>query len=200
MPAYSLPELPYDVAALEPHYPAEILALHHDKHHAAYVTGLNKTLDQLAEARESGEYGSLVGLEKTMAFNLSGHILHSLFWHNLSPDGGDKPQGELAAAIDDSFGSFDGFRDQLTQATVLVQGSGWGALSWEPLGRRLLIEQIYDHSSSVGVGSTPLLVIDAWEHAYYLKWRNVRADYVKSMWNIVNWADVAARFTARQSA
>jgi Fe-Mn family superoxide dismutase len=134
-----------------------------------------------------------------MAFNLSGHILHSLFWQNLSPDGGDKPQGELAAAIDDGFGSFDAFRDQLTQATVLVQGSGWGALSWEPLGRRLIIEQIYDHQGSVGIGSTPLLVIDAWEHAYYLKWRNVRADYVKSMWNIVNWADVAARFAGRRS-
>jgi Fe-Mn family superoxide dismutase len=199
VPAYSLPELPYDVAALEPHYPAEILALHHDKHHAAYVTGLNNTLDQLAEVRATGDYGSLVGLEKTMAFNLSGHILHSLFWQNLSPDGGDKPQGELAAAIDDGFGSFDAFRDQLTQATVLVQGSGWGALSWEPLGRRLIIEQIYDHQGSVGIGSTPLLVIDAWEHAYYLKWRNVRADYVKSMWNIVNWGDVAARFAGRRS-
>jgi Fe-Mn family superoxide dismutase len=200
VPAYSLPELPYDVAALEPHYPAEILELHHDKHHAAYVTGLNKTLDQLAEARASGEFGALVGLEKTMAFNLSGHILHSLFWQNLSPDGGDKPEGELAAAIDDSFGSFDGFRDQLTQATVLVQGSGWGALSWEPLGGRLLIEQIYDHAGNVGVGSTPLLVIDAWEHAYYLKWRNVRADYVKSMWEIVNWGDVTQRFASRKTA
>jgi Fe-Mn family superoxide dismutase len=199
VPAYSLPELPYDVAALEPHYPAEILELHHDKHHAAYVAGLNKTLDQLAEARASGDYGPLVGLEKTMAFNLSGHILHTLFWQNLSPDGGDKPQGELAAALDDSFGSFDAFRDQLTQATVLVQGSGWGALSWEPLGQRLIIEQIYDHSGSVGVGSTPLLVIDAWEHAYYLKWRNVRADYVKSMWNIVNWPDVTARFAGTQA-
>jgi len=119
VPAYSLPELPYDVAALEPHYPAEILALHHDKHHAGYVTGLNTTLDQLTELRESGNYGGLVGLEKTMAFNLSGHILHSLFWQNLSPDGGDKPVGELAAALDESFGSFDAFRDQLTQATVL---------------------------------------------------------------------------------
>jgi superoxide dismutase, Fe-Mn family len=198
--AYSLPELPYDVAALEPHYPAEILELHHDKHHAGYVTGLNKTLDQLAEVRASGDYSSLVGLEKTMAFNLSGHILHTLFWQNLSPHGGDKPEGELAAALDDAFGSFDAFRDQLTQATVLVQGSGWGALSWEPLGGRLLIEQIYDHHGSVGVGSTPLLVIDAWEHAYYLKWRNLRADYVKSMWNIVNWADVAARFAARHPA
>jgi Fe-Mn family superoxide dismutase len=199
MTAYALPDLPYDVAALEPHYPAEILELHHDKHHAAYVTGLNKTLDQLTEARASGEYGSLNGLEKTMAFNLSGHILHSLFWQNLSPDGGGKPEGELAAALEDAFGSFDAFHDQLSQATTLVQGSGWGALSWEPVGGRLLIEQIYDHQSSVGVGSTPLLVIDAWEHAYYLKWRNMRADYVKSMWDIVNWNDVATRFAARRT-
>jgi Fe-Mn family superoxide dismutase len=191
VPDYSLPELPYDVAALEPHYPAEILELHHDKHHAAYVTGLNTALGKLADVRASGDYATLVGLEKTMAFNLSGHVLHSLFWKNLSPDGGDKPDGELSAALDDAFGSFDAFREQLSQATTLVQGSGWGALSWEPVGGRLLVEQIYDHHGNVGVGSTPLLVIDAWEHAYYLKWRNVRADYVKSMWNIINWADVA---------
>lgn len=196
MPTYSLPELPYDVAALEPYYPAEILALHHDKHHNAYVAGLNTTLEKLADAREKGDYGALVGLEKTMAFNLSGHVLHSLFWQNLGPDGGDKPEGDLADAIDEHFGSFDAFRAQLTQATVLVQGSGWGALSWEPLGRRLIVEQIYDHHGNVGVGTTPLLVVDAWEHAYYLKWRNARADYVESVWNIVNWADVAARFDA----
>lgn len=196
MPTYSLPELPYDVDALEPHYPAEILALHHDKHHNAYVSGLNTTLEKLADARARGDFGALVGLEKTMAFNLSGHVLHSLFWHNLGPNGGDKPEGALANAIDEHFGSFDAFRAQLTQATVLVQGSGWGALSWEPLGRRLIVEQIYDHHGNVGVGTTPLLVVDAWEHAYYLKWRNVRADYVESVWNIVNWADVAARFDA----
>jgi len=191
---YLLPELPYDYGDLEPHCSAEILELHHDKHHAAYVAGANATLERLGEARESGEFGSLVGLEKTFAFNLSGHVLHSLFWQNLTPGGGDRPEGELAAALDEHFGSFDAFRAQLTQSTVTVQGSGWGVLAWEPLGGRLIVEQVYDHHGNVGHGATPLLVIDAWEHAYYLQYRNVRADFVTAVWNLVNWPDVAARF------
>jgi superoxide dismutase, Fe-Mn family len=191
---YTLPDLPYDYAALEPHYSGRILELHHDKHHAAYVTGVNTTLEKLAEARAGDDFSALVGLEKTLAFNLSGHVLHSIFWQNLSPDGGDKPGGDLAAAIDDDFGSFDGFRTQLTQATVTVQGSGWGVLAWEPIGRRLVVEQVYDHQGNVGQGSLPLLVIDAWEHAYYLQYFNVRADFVSAVWNLVNWGDVAARF------
>jgi len=117
-----------------------------------------------------------------------------VFWQNLSPDGGDRPTGELAAAIDEHFGSFDAFRNQLTQSAATVQGSGWGALTWEPLGERLFIEQIYDHQGNVGQGGTPLLVIDAWEHAYYLQYENRRADYVQAIWNVVNWADVADRF------
>src|SRR5213076_576998 len=138
-------------AALEPHYSAQILELHHDKHHATYVKGANTALEKLAAARESEEFGTINQLQKNLAFNLSGHILHSLFWKNLSPDGGDKPDGELSAALDDAFGSFDAFREQLSQATTLVQGSGWGALSWEPVGGRLLVEQIYDHHGNVGV-------------------------------------------------
>ena len=191
---YTLPDLPYDYGALEPHYSARILELHHDKHHAAYVKGLNDTMDQLAEARAKGDFSSIVGLEKSHAFNLSGHVLHSMFWTNLAPDGGGKPEGDLASAIDEHFGSFDAFRNQLTQSAATVQGSGWGALTWEPLGERLFIEQIYDHQGNVGQGGTPLLVIDAWEHAYYLQYENRRADYVHAIWNVVNWADVADRF------
>jgi len=194
--AYTLPELPYDYSALEPHYQAENLELHHSKHHAAYVTGANTTLEKLEEARSKEEFGSLVGLEKTMAFNLSGHVLHSLFWKNLSPDGGGRPEGELAQAITEHFGSFEAFQAQLTQAAVLVQGSGWGALAWEPLGQRLVVEQIYDHHANLSQSSIPLLVIDVWEHAYYLQYRNVRADFVKAIWNVVNWPDVARRFAA----
>jgi len=167
MKPYELPDLPYDYAALEPYYSARVLELHHDKHHAAYVKGVNATLDKLAAARESGDLSSIVGLEKTLAFNLSGHVLHSIFWQNLSPDGGDKPSGELASAIDDNFGSFDQFKDHLSQATTTVQGSGWGSLAWDTLGQRLYIEQIYDHQGNVGQSGAPLLVIDAWEHAYY---------------------------------
>jgi Fe-Mn family superoxide dismutase len=194
MPAYNLPDLPYDYAALEPHYSAEVLELHHDKHHAAYVTGANETLEKLEAARAKGEFAAIVGLQKSMAFNVSGHVLHSVFWKNLSPDGGGKPEGELAAAIEDFFGDFESFKAQLAAATTTVQGSGWGALAWEPTGQRLIVEQIYDHQGNVGNGSEPLLVIDAWEHAYYLQYKNVRADYVEAIWEIVNWADVAERF------
>lgn len=194
MAVYTLPDLPYDYGALEPHYSAQVLELHHDKHHAAYVKGANATLEKLAAARGEGDYDAIVGLEKSLAFNVSGHVLHSLFWKNLSPDGGGKPEGELAAAIDESFGSFEDFKSQLSAATTSVQGSGWGTLTWEPLGKRLIIDQVYDHQGNVGNGSAPIFVIDAWEHAYYLQYKNVKADYVAALWNIVNWADVAARF------
>jgi Fe-Mn family superoxide dismutase len=197
---YDLPELPYDYAALEPHYQAENLELHHSKHHAAYVAGANSTLERLEEARANADYGALVELEKTLAFNISGHVLHSMFWKNLSPQGGDRPEGEMAAALDEHFGSFDAFRAQLSQAAVLVQGSGWGALAWEPLGQRLLVEQVYDHHGNLANGAVPLLVFDVWEHAYYLQYRNVRVDFVNALWDVVNWADVAARFARAQQS
>ncbi|MEV4610977.1 superoxide dismutase [Kitasatospora sp. NPDC049258] len=196
MGTYSLPDLPYDYSALEAAMSAEILELHHSKHHAAYVKGANDTIEQLAEARDKEQFGGLVGLQKTLAFHLSGHVLHSLFWENLSPDGGDRPDGALGDAIEEHFGGFEAFRKQLTTATVGVQGSGWGILSWEPLGKRLIVEQVYDHHGNVGQGTTPLLAFDAWEHAYYLQYKNVRPDYVTRLWDVVNWNDVAARFTA----
>ncbi|WP_141579973.1 superoxide dismutase [Actinomadura sp. WMMA1423] len=199
MADYTLPDLPYDYAALEPAITGEILELHHSRHHAAYVKGANDTLERLAEAREKEQFGGLVGLEKTFAFNLSGHVLHSIFWDNLSPDGGDRPDGELAAAIDEHFGTFEAFQKQLTTATSTVQGSGWGVLAWEPLGGRLVVEQVYDHHGNVGMGATPLLVFDAWEHAYYLQYRNVRPDYVEKLWSLVNWTDVKARFDAART-
>lgn len=191
---YVLPELPYDYSALEPHYQAETLVLHHTKHHAAYVAGANAAMERLGEARSSGDHGGLVGLEKTLAFNVSGHVLHSMFWTNLSPDGGGRPEGELAAAIDDELGSYEAMRAQLAQAAVSVQGSGWGVLAYEPLGQRLVIEQVYDHQGNLAHGSVPLFVIDVWEHAYYLQYRNVRADFVEAVWHLVNWPDVARRF------
>ena len=194
MSKYTLPDLPYDFSALEPHYSAEVLELHHDKHHAAYVAGANTTLEKLADARAEGDFGAIVGLEKTLAFNVSGHVLHSIFWKNLSPDGGDRPEGELSDAITEYFGSFEGFHAQLTQATTTIQGSGWGVLAYEPLAGRLLVEQVYDHQGNIGNGSVPLLVFDAWEHAFYLQYKNVKADFVSALWNLVNWGDVAARY------
>jgi Fe-Mn family superoxide dismutase len=196
MKPYTLPDLAYDYGALEPHYSARILELHHGKHHKAYVDGVNATLDKLAAARESDDLSAIVGLEKTLAFNLSGHVLHTLFWQNLGPDTPDRPGGELAAAIDEHFGSYDAFQKQLSSSASSVQGSGWGALTWEPLGERLFIEQIYDHQGNTGQGGVPLLVIDAWEHAYYLQYENRRPDYVKAIWNVINWTDVEKRFGA----
>jgi superoxide dismutase, Fe-Mn family len=194
MKPYVLPDLDYDYSGLEPHYSARVLELHHDKHHKGYVAGVNAALEKLAAAREADDLSAIVGLEKALAFNLSGHVLHTLFWKNLTPGGTDRPSGELAAAIDEHFGSFDAFRKQLSSSASSVQGSGWGALTWEPLGERLFIEQIYDHQGNVGQGGVPLLVIDAWEHAYYLQYENRRADYVDAIWNVIDWADVANRF------
>ncbi len=196
---YTLPDLPYDYAALEPYISARIMELHHDKHHAAYVAGANKAMTQLAEAREKGEYGNINQLSKDLAFHTGGHTNHSIFWNNLSPDGGDKPTGELAAAIDDAFGSFDNFRAQFTAAALGLQGSGWAFLSFDPIGENLLIEQLYDQQGNVAAGVTPLLMLDMWEHAFYLDYVNVKADYVKAFWNIVNWEDVAKRFEAARN-
>ncbi|RBM23866.1 superoxide dismutase [Streptomyces sp. PT12] len=202
MGTYSLPDLPYDYAALEPAITGQILELHHAKHHAAYVKGANDSLEQIAEVREREQIPptALVGLEKTFAFNLSGHVLHTIFWENLSPDGGDRPDGALADAIDEHLGGFEAFKKQLTVATASVQGSGWGVLAWEPLGKRLIVEQVYDHHGNVGQGSTPLLVFDAWEHAYYLQYKNVRPDYVTKLWDLVNWEDITRRFSAATTA
>lgn len=196
MTKYTLPELSYDYAALEPNISARIMELHHSKHHAAYVAGANLALDQLAEARESNNFANVAKYSKDLAFNLGGHTNHSIFWNNLSPEGGDKPEGELAAAIDDSFGSFDAFRAHFTAAAMGIQGSGWALLSYEGLGGNILIEQLFDQQGNVPVATTPLLMLDMWEHAFYLDYVNVKADYVKAFWNIVNWADVAKRFEA----
>ena len=195
MAKYTLPDLPYDYAALAPHISATIMELHHDKHHQAYVTGANTALDQLSEARESGNLANVNKLEKDLAFNLGGHVNHSVFWTNMSPDGGDKPTGELASAIDDQFGSFDKFTAHFTAAAMGVQGSGWAALTWDSIGENLLINQFFDQQSNFAAGTVPLLMLDVWEHAYYLDYKNVRADYVKAFWNIVNWADVQNRLS-----
>ncbi|NVM94900.1 Fe-Mn family superoxide dismutase [Arthrobacter wenxiniae] len=196
MTKYTLPDLSYDYAALEPNISARIMELHHSKHHAAYVAGANTALEQLAEARASNNFANVAKYSKDLAFNLGGHTNHSIFWNNLSPEGGDKPEGELAAAIDDAFGSFDAFRAHFTAAALGIQGSGWALLSFEGLGGNIIIEQLFDQQGNVPVATTPLLMLDMWEHAFYLDYVNVKADYVKAFWNIVNWADVAKRFDA----
>ena len=191
---YTLPELPYASDALEPHLSRELLEMHHDAHHAAYVKGANATLDKLTEAREEGNFEHINQLEKNLAFNVAGHVLHSLLWKNLTPGPADTPAGELADALAKHFGSVDAFKDQLSAAAAGVQGSGWGALSWEPLGQRLLVEQVYDHQGNTGNSTVPLLVVDMWEHAYYLQYRNKKTQWLDAFWRLVNWNDVAKRF------
>jgi Fe-Mn family superoxide dismutase len=199
MADYTLPELSYDYGALAPAISGQIMELHHSKHHQTYVTGANTAIQQMAEARDSGNLANINKLEKDLAFNLGGHVNHSVFWTNMSPNGGDKPVGELASAIDDYFGSFEKFQAHFTAAALGVQGSGWAALLWDSIGQRLIITQFFDQQSNFPVGTVPVLLLDVWEHAYYLDYKNVRADYVKAFWDIVDWSNVQARFDAART-
>ena len=193
MAIYTLPELPYDYAALEPHISGRIMELHHDKHHAAYVAGANSALEALAAAREEGNLGAINLWEKNLAFNLGGHTNHTIFWNNLSPNGGGEPEGELAEAIKDSFSSFEKFRAHFTATALGIQGSGWAVLAYDSISGKLVIFQLFDQQANVPVGTVPLFMVDMWEHAFYLDYLNVKADYVKAIWNIANWSDVAKR-------
>jgi len=194
MADYTLPDLTYDYAALEPHISGRIMELHHDKHHAAYVAGANTALEKLAEAREKDDFAAVNLHEKNLAFNLGGHVNHSAFWLNLSPEGSDRPEGELAAAIDENFGSFEAFQKHFAANALGIQGSGWSILAWDSIGSKLVIVQLYDQQSNIALGLVPIVLLDMWEHAFYLDYVNVKADYVKAWWNIVSWSDAAARF------
>ncbi|MGB5097843.1 MAG: superoxide dismutase [Porticoccaceae bacterium] len=194
MTVYTLPQLPYAYDALEPHLSAETMKLHHDMHHATYVKGANEALDKMSQARAKGEFATINQLQKDLAFNLSGHFLHSLFWQNMSPDGGGKPSGDLARAIGTTFGGYAGFSSQFEAAAAKLQGSGWVSLAWEPLGKQLMVEQVLDHQENIGNGTLPILVMDMWEHSYYLQYQNRKADWVTAFWELVNWDDVTQRY------
>lgn len=196
---YSLPPLGYSYDAFEPVLSSEIVELHYTAHHAAFVKGANKAVADLAEARSTGRYDAIAHLERNLAFHFSGHVMHSLLWRNLSPNGGGAPDAYLAEEIDRHFGSFRAFKAQLN-AVCMAQGSGWGVLSWDPLGRRLVIEQVYDHQSNVGRCSPPILVIDMWEHAYYLQFRNHKEDWLRAYWQLIDWQDAEHRFAAVRQA
>jgi len=195
MADYTLPDLPYDYSALEPHISGRIMELHHDKHHAAYVAGANTALAKLAEARATGVFDTVNLHEKNLSFNLGGHVNHSVFWKNLSPDGGGTPTGEIAAAIDEFFGSFEGFQKHFAANAMGIQGSGWSILAWDSIGQKLVIVQLYDQQSNIALGLVPIVTLDMWEHAFYLDYVNVKADYIKAWWNIINWTDATDRFT-----
>ena len=195
---YTLPELPYAYNALEPHYDEQTVRIHHDMHHKAYVDGLNNALSKLAQARDNADYALIKHWEKELAFQGSGHVLHTLFWENMTPQGSDSPSGNLLQQIEQDFGGFEAFQKQFSAAAGAVEGSGWAVLGWQPQLGQLLITQVEKHQDLTVWGIVPLLILDVWEHAYYLKYQNRRAEWIKAWWNIVNWEVVEKRFeTAR---
>ena len=196
MAKYTLPKLGYEYGALEPHIKARIMELHHSKHHQAYVDGANKALDMLAEARAKNDFAAVKHWSRELAFNGSGHTMHCIFWTNMSPKGGGQPGGALSEAINRDFGGFDKFKAHFTAASVAVEASGWGILGYEPVADQLLILQAERHQNLTVQGIVPVLVLDVWEHAYYLQYENRRAEYVAAFWNVVNWEDVSARLAA----
>jgi len=197
---YSLPPLPYSTGALDGFLSSEILELHHDRHHASYVDGLNRTLGLLEEARKKGDFDDVKSLNRQLAFVGSGHVLHSIYWLSMSPAGGSRPQGELAAAIDRDFGGHDGFRKQFAAASRSAEASGWGILAYEPFGDRLVVTAAESHQQMAFQGAQPLLVCDVWEHAYYLRYQNRRAEYVDGFFDVIAWEHASRLFAERRRA
>lgn len=195
MAVYELPDLPYAYDALEPHISAEIMELHHDKHHANYVKGANAALEALeAERNGDADADKIRALSKNLAFNLGGHTNHSIFWKNMAPNAGGNPTGAIAEAIDRDFGSFEGFKKQFSAVANGLQGSGWAVAGYDHVAGRLIIQQMTDQQGNISVDFTPVLILDMWEHAFYLQYKNVKADYVEAWWNVVNWDDVNERY------
>ncbi|KAF7730417.1 Superoxide dismutase [Mn], mitochondrial [Apophysomyces ossiformis] len=195
----TLPDLPYSYDALEPHINTEIMKLHHSKHHQAYVNGFNAAEDKLKNAFQANDLTQQIALQQALKFNGGGHINHTLFWQNLAPKsegGGELPKGALLTAIQKEFGSFDNFVSQFNTAAAGVQGSGWAWLGYNKAAKRLEIATTPNQDPLLSL--TPLLGVDVWEHAYYLQYKNVRPDYLKAIWEVINWKTVAERFAKAQ--
>jgi Fe-Mn family superoxide dismutase len=193
---YTLPKLPYGYKDLEPYVSEEQLTIHHQKHHQAYVKGANALLEKIDKARKENLDLDMKALLKDLSFNIGGHILHSLFWENLAPSqkgGGGEPKGILADKIKEEFGSFERFKKEFTQAAVSVEGSGWAALAFCELSNRPVIMQIEKHNANLYPNFTILLVLDVFEHAYYLDYKNERAKFIEAFWNVVNWQSAEDR-------
>ena len=191
---HELPPLPYAYNALEPYYDEATLRLHHDKHHAAYVAGQNKAEEMLAQLRESGDFSMVQHWEKQLAFHGAGNFLHTLFWQNMGPNAGGEPTGPLMKQIETDFGSYENFKKQFSAAAAAVEASGWAMLGWVPDWQKLYIFQIENHQKLLIPSVEPLLVLDVWEHAYYLKYQNRRPEWIEAWWNVVNWQDVSKRW------
>jgi superoxide dismutase, Fe-Mn family len=191
---YVLPDLPYEYDALEPYIDERIMELHHSAHHQAYVDGANDALDTFEEMRAENEFDDIKATKRDFSFNFSGHVNHTIFWQNMSPDGGGEPHSDLGAAIDEEFGSFERFQAEFTASAEAVEGDGWAMLFYEPIADRLVIGQVESQNGLAHQGAIPLLTLDVWEHAYYLQYENQRADYVEEWWNVVDWPDVCQRY------
>ncbi|GGG24165.1 Fe-Mn family superoxide dismutase [Paenibacillus abyssi] len=191
---HTLPPLPYANNALEPYIDEATMRIHHDKHHQSYVDGLNKAEKELADARKSGNFDLIKHWERELAFNGAGHYLHTLFWTVMSPQGGGPATGPVAQQINNDFGSFEAFKKQFSQAAEKVEGGGWAIVVWSPRSLRLEILQAEKHQNLSQWDVIPVLPLDVWEHAYYLKHQNKRADYIKDWWNVINWPYVNERF------
>ena len=194
--AHELPPLPYGYDALEPYIDEQTMRLHHDIHHSGYVAGLNNAEAKLADARAASDFGLVKHWSREAAFHGSGHLLHSIFWPNMvaASEAQPAPDGSLGEAINRSFGSFEAFKAQFIAASIAIEGSGWGILAYRPVDDSLVVLTAEKHQNLTQWGVTPLLVLDVWEHAYYLKYQNRRGEYVKNFFNIINWDDVAARY------
>jgi Fe-Mn family superoxide dismutase len=198
MKEYVLPKLPYAYEVLEPVIDAATVTLHHDKHHNAYVAGFNGTLKKIVEAREKGDYGAIKALDKDLAFHGSGVVLHNLYWENLCPKAQSKEptSDSFMEQVKADFGDLARLKTEMGAAAKAVEGSGWSVLVWEPASKQMLVLQAENHQKLTIWGVVPLLVIDVWEHAYYLKYQNNRAAYVDALWGIIDWAAVEKRFKA----
>jgi superoxide dismutase, Fe-Mn family len=195
--AYVLPKLPYDYNGLEPYISEQQLTIHHDKHHLAYVNGANAAFKKLREARKSKAEIDVKAMLKELSFNIGGHQLHSIFWPTLAPagrGGGGEPTGKLADAINKEFGSFAQFKAEFSKAAASTEGSGWAALAIDVKTKQLAIMQIEKHNVNVYTGFYIVMVLDVWEHAYYLDYKNERPKFVEAFWNIVNWERINKRF------
>lgn len=189
---YTLPSLPYAYDALEPHIDTETMRLHHDIHFAGYTKGLNQALEKLASARVEDDYTLIAHWENQLAFNGAGYVLHTVFFENMAPAGSTAPGADLQKVVSKHFGSFEAFKKHFSAAAQKVQGSGWGILGFQPLGRRLIVLQAEKHQNLTQWGVIPLLSLDVWEHAYYLKYQNRRGDYIQNWWNVVDWNKLEA--------
>ena len=200
---YTLPPLPYDYADLEPHIDAQTMKLHHDIHHAGYVKGANAAVANLARIRQTGgaAIGEVRSVTDSLSFNASGHLLHTIFWNNMKKNGGGEPTAGSAIAemITRDFGSFAAFQKHFNSAAADVEANGWCSLHYRFSDQRLLVLQTENHQKQIPGDSMALLTIDVWEHAYYLKYQNARAEYIKQWWNLVNWPRVAEHFTKAEA-